>query len=243
MRSSLKPKRLVSSSEFRLGPPMSTPSTATAVIIAAATLVSGILVSGCGSGDSTATSPSRTSTPLASHLSAQSPSPPSAQPPSPPSAPATVTITFSGLTAGTDDGAVGPAVTAYTEAGFTVTATSGSWTVDAYGNPGPSIVFWAEAGTTVAGAIQVTAAAAPFGFKSVDLYASTTPIPYTITGLRNGMTVFTMAATQRNTFGDFATVVNSQTASLIDALVISLSNAAAPCCRNPMGLDNIVLTR
>jgi hypothetical protein len=29
----------------------------------------------------------------------------------------------------------------------------------------------------------------------------------------------------------------------IDSLLISLTNNAAPCCRNPMGLDNIVMAR
>src|SRR5439155_1992973 len=73
-----------------------------------------------------------------------------------------------------------------------------------------------------------------FNFKSVDLYSSTTPIPYTITGLRNSTTTFTMAATLPNTFGNFATVVNPQAADVIDTLVIRLSNPAAICCANPM---------
>ena len=210
---------------------MSTPKTTTAVSVGVATLAAAILVSGCGSGDSTTTSPSRSTTVNPATVARVGGG-----------APTTVTITFSGLTGG-PGGGVGPAVTAYTESGFTVTAMSGSWTVDAYGNPGPSIIFWAPAGTTVTGAIQVTAAGATFSFKSVDLYSSTTRIPYTITGLRNAMTAFTMAATQPNTFGNFATVPNSQAADVIDTLVISLSNPAAPCCRNPMGLDNITVTR
>jgi hypothetical protein len=102
--------------------------------------------------------------------------------------------------------------------------------------------FFAPAGTTVTGAIQVKAGGATFSFKSVDLYSSTTPIPYTITGLRSSTSMFTMAATLPNTFGDFATVVNPNAASMVDTLMISLSNPSAACCTNPMGLDNIVVT-
>jgi len=82
-----------------------------------------------------------------------------------------------------------------------------------------------------------------FSFRSVDLYSSTTPIPYTMTGLRNSSTVFTLADTLPNTFGNFKTVVNPNAAALINALSIVLTNAAAPCCRNPMGLDTIVLAQ
>lgn len=76
---------------------------------------------------------------------------------------------------------------------------------------------------------------------SVDLYSSTTPIPYVITGIANSTTVFSIQKTQGNTFGNFATVVNPNPTTLIDALLIRLSNPAAPCCSNPMGLDNIVV--
>jgi len=52
-----------------------------------------------------------------------------------------------------------------------------------------------------------------------------------------------MAPTLPNTFGNFATVVNPQAADVIDTLVRRLSNPAAICCANPMGVDNIVVTR
>jgi hypothetical protein len=136
-----------------------------------------------------------------------------------------------------------PAVSTYTESGFTVSATAGRWTVDGYGNPGPSIIFTAPGGSTVTGTIQVTAGGAAFAFTSVDLYSSTTPIPYTIAGRRNSTTAFTMAATLPNTFGNFVTVVNPAAAVMIDTLVISLSNPSAPCCSNPMGVDNIVVSK
>jgi hypothetical protein len=148
------------------------------------------------------------------------------------------TISFSGLAA-----MVGSAFTTYTESGFTVSATAGSWTVDGYGNPGPSVIFSVADGSTVTGRMQVTAGGATFGFTSIDLYSSTTPIPYTITGLRNAATMFTMAATLPNTFGNFVTVVNPQAAAVIDTLVVNLTDTAAACCSNPMGVDNIAVSK
>jgi hypothetical protein len=177
----------------------------------------------CGGGNSTPTSPSNGTT--------TSPSDP--------------TITFSGLTSDgvctvPDSPSPSCAVRTYAESGFTVSTTSGAWFVRTdYGNPAPFILFEALAGSS--GAIQVTAGGAAFGFKSVDLYSSLTPIAYTITGLRKSTTAFTMANTLPNTFGDFVTVVNPQAAATIDTLVISLSNATAG--PSPMGLDNIVVTK
>jgi hypothetical protein len=46
-----------------------------------------------------------------------------------------------------------------------------------------------------------------------------------------------------NNYGNFITVANPDSAAVIDTLSIVLTNAAAGCCDNPMGLDNIVLTR
>lgn len=156
----------------------------------------------------------------------------------PPTTPVDVTIAFGALIAH------GSPVTTYAESGFTLTPTSGSWIVStSYGHPAPFIQFLAPAGTTVTGDIRVTSGGAAFGFKSVDVYSSTTPIPYTITGLRNSAMRLTVAGTQPNTFGNFATVVNPRPSDLIDTLVISLSNPSAPCCQNPMGIDNIVLTK
>jgi hypothetical protein len=131
----------------------------------------------------------------------------------------------------------------YTESGFTVSQTSGGWFPSTtYGNPAPFIEFTAPAGSTVTGEIRVTAGGATFGFKSVDLYSSTTPIPYTFVGVRNCATVFTETNTVPNTFGAFRTVVGQHPMTIIDTLSITLTNPAAPCCANPMGLDNIVLT-
>jgi hypothetical protein len=134
------------------------------------------------------------------------------------------------------------AVSSYQESGFTVSVLSGNWSVRTdYGNPAPFIEFAAEAGTTVTGEIRVTASGAPFRFASVDLYSSTTAIPYQITGLRNSTSVFVLADTAPQTFGNFRVVGNPNAAAVIDALSIVLTNPAAPCCRNPTGLDNITL--
>jgi hypothetical protein len=138
----------------------------------------------------------------------------------------------------------GAAFTTSTACGFTVTATTSNWTVSTnHGRPAPFIQFSTPAGTTGAGEITVTAAGAKFTFQSVDVYSSTTPIPYVITGIANSTTVFSIQNTQGNTFGNFATVVNPQSTTLIDALLIRLSNPAAPCCSNPMGLDNVKVAR
>ena len=136
------------------------------------------------------------------------------------------------------------AVRSYTESGFTVTATSGNWSVRTdYGNPAPFIEFMANGGATVNGQIQVASTAGgPFYFTSVDLYSSTTPIPYVITGTRNNAAVFTLSATLPNTFGDFARVPNSNFTAAVDRVTIALTNAAAACCDNPMGLDTIVVS-
>src|SRR5437867_1392390 len=152
-----------------------------------------------------------------------------------PSAPQNVTVTFNGLTADSVP------VTVYTESGFSVSANPGDWIVrTTYGRPAPFILFVAPAGTVVNGQIQVFAAGhATFSFKSVDLYSSTTQIPYTITGLRNDETVFTVTDKLPNTFGNFRTVMNSHETDVIDLLIINLSNPSAPCCSNPMGLDKI----
>ena len=150
-----------------------------------------------------------------------------------------VTMTFNGLTA---DAAP---VTIYSESGFSVSATPGSWVVrTTYGHPAPFIQFGAPAGNAVTGQISVTADRhAAFSFQSVDLYSSTTQIPYTISGVKDDAIVFTVSDRLPNTFGNFRTVVNPHGSDVIDTLTISLSNPAAPCCSNPMGVDNVVLSQ
>lgn len=142
------------------------------------------------------------------------------------------------------DGVGAPAetVTTYTSCGFTVAATTAKWTAwTGYGNPAPFIGFMAAGGVTGEGEVRVTSAAGKFAFQSVDIYSSTTKIPYVITGFVNSTKVFSIEGTQPNTFGKFATISNPNAATQVDALVIRLTNPAAPCCANPVGLDNIVV--
>jgi hypothetical protein len=150
---------------------------------------------------------------------------------------ATTTLTFSGLSTN------GAAVPLYAEGGVNVSATPANWiAVTTYGNPAPFIEFVSKAEEV--GEVHITAdGRAPFRFASVDLYSSTTRIPYTITGVRDFAPVFTLSDTVPNTFGTFRTVTNPHAADVIDTLTISLTNPVAPCCPNPVGIDNIVLTR
>jgi hypothetical protein len=157
------------------------------------------------------------------------------QPP-PSTPPGATVIGFNGLTVN------GATVTTYTESGFTVSTPSGAWVASTTGgHPPPYIYFRAESATAVTGEIRVAAGGSTFSFASIDLYSSTTPIPYTIKGLRNSSTVFTLTDTLPNTFGEFRTVANSRSTSLIDTLSIVLTNA--PTAGNSMGVDTIVLIR
>ena len=145
------------------------------------------------------------------------------------------TLTFDNLTSN------GAAVSEYHERGFTLRFSGAGWTErHTYGNPRPFVYFDSAAGTSVTGTVEVSGGGQTFAFQSVDLYSSTTRIPYRIVGLRAGETVFTMEDQLPNTFGQFRTVRLSAPAP-IDTLRIALTNNAAPCCRNPMGLDNITL--
>jgi hypothetical protein len=154
--------------------------------------------------------------------------------PSPP--PANITLTFNGLTVNQAP------VSLYSESGFTVSSDARDWfVVTTYGHPAPFIEFRAV-GDTGLGQVQVFADRhGPFTFKSVDLYSSTTPIPYTITGVRGVAVVYTVTDTLPNTFGNFRTVVNPHATDVIDTLTISLSNPTAPNPTNPTGLDNVVV--
>jgi Carboxypeptidase regulatory-like domain/Bacterial Ig-like domain (group 2) len=132
----------------------------------------------------------------------------------------------------------------YSACGFTITASTSNWTVStSYGHPPPFVQFRSDAGRSTIGEILVRGAGAKFRFRSVDVYSSTTPIPYVITGIADSVTVLSIQDTQGNTSGNFATIANPQPATPIDALVIRLTNPAAPCCPNPMGIDNILLSR
>ena len=66
--------------------------------------------------------------------------------------------------------------------GITVLATSGGWlTRTGFGNPAPSILFFAAAGGAATGQVEVLAGGSAFSFVSVDLYSSMSNIPYVFT--------------------------------------------------------------
>jgi hypothetical protein len=145
-----------------------------------------------------------------------------------------VTCTFGGLLVDAQP------LSSYTESSITVLATAGSWQArTGFGNPAPSILFYASAGGAATGQVKVAAGGSAFSFVSVDLYSSVTSIPYVFTGLMGSTKVFSVSGTVPNTLGNFATVANPNAGDLIDTLVIELTNGVA---QNPMGIDNVRLS-
>jgi hypothetical protein len=151
-----------------------------------------------------------------------------------------VTIGFSGLASAANQSPIA----GYTESGFTLTTTAQNWmALTTYGNPAPFIQFVRDAAQSIqVGEVTVAAGGSSFTFQSVDVYSSTTPIPYELIGLRNGALVFTLSGTVPNTFGGFATIHNSQPSAVIDTLLIRLTNPGN-VGTNPVGFDNLVVTR
>jgi len=179
-------------------------------------------LAGCGGAPSSPSSPSSTGSPQTTTVQ-------------PPAAPGPCNISFDELRAN------GP-FTSLSACGLTVAASGAPWqALMTYGRPAPFVQFLSNAGVTSVG--DVTISGGTFTFAAVDIYSSTTKIPYDITGLAGGATVFQIQDVQGNTFGNFATILNLQAAKTIDTLRIRLTNPAAPCCANPVGLDNIRLAR
>jgi hypothetical protein len=135
--------------------------------------------------------------------------------------------------------------TTYNEDGFTVTPGSTIWFNNrVYGAPAPSVQYWRYANDPeLISGIFFTAGGADFTFSSVDLYSSVTPIPYFIRGYQDDQVVFAFSGTVPNTFGQFRTVFNPETARLFDKLYIQIVNPylAFPG-NNPVGMDNIVVS-
>ena len=103
--------------------------------------------------------------------------------------------------------------------------------------------FMARPGSPLRAKSALHPAGAPFWLNSVDFYSSTTQIPYVIEGFLSGEPAYTVVTVLPNTFGRFVRTENPSDHVAVDELVIRLSNPAAPCCGNPMGIDNIVLSR
>lgn len=156
----------------------------------------------------------------------------------PPAAPGPCAVGFDELKVN------GAAITTHAACGLSIAMSAASWVASTtYGRPAPFVQFISPGGTTATGEVTVTAAGGTFTFVSVDIYSSTTKIPYDISGLVNGVVAFTIADVQGNTFGNFATISNPRAGVAINALRIRLTNPAAPCCANPVGLDNIRVVR
>lgn len=187
-------------------------------------LVAAVL-SACGTASQTPASPT-----AATSTDASTTSPAPAVPPGP------CTIGFDGLQVN------GAAFDRHAACGVTITAANAQWqTSTTYGSPAPFVQFVAAGGTTLTGDVTLQSADGAFTFTSVDIYSSTTKIPYEITGSARGAVVFVVQGVQGNTFGRFATIANPHARDAIDTLRVRLTNPAASCCRNPVGLDNIRL--
>jgi hypothetical protein len=153
----------------------------------------------------------------------------------PASAPSAVTIDFDGVT--------DSAFADFKEHGFGVRAKTSGWMGDTnFGDPPPFIEFETPAGVASTQSVIVTHGGRSFTFQSVAIYSSITTIPYKFRGSLNGLTKYVAKGTVPNTFGNFATVTNPDAATVIDRLVISVTNPLTACCSNPEGIDNIVVT-
>jgi hypothetical protein len=180
---------------------------------------------GCGGA---ATAPSMTSTPVAAPRIDPSTIKPSI----------TYTIGFSSLRENRAP------FTGHAESGFDVSAVSAQWmALTTYGNPQPFVEFSGPAGVTTTGELRITAGGSPFWFNSIDLYSSTTKIPYVIEGFLNSDQIYASVDVIGNTFGAFARRSNPNADMAVQEIRIRLSNPSAPCCSNPMGVDNIVVSR
>ncbi len=184
---------------------------------------------GCGGSESTS-GPSTTSTPVAAATPRVDPS--TIKPST------TYTIGFSSLRENRTP------FTVHAESGFDLSVVSADWiALTTYGNPQPFVEFYGPVGVTTTGELRVTAGGAPFWFNSIDLYSSTTKIPYVIEGFLNSDQTYAVVDVIGNTFGAFARRSNPKADMAVQEIRIRLSNPSAPCCSNPMGVDNIVVSR
>jgi hypothetical protein len=198
-----------------------------------------VVTAACGSSSSTPTTPTPSApTDVTTAPPAPAPAPAPVPTPAPPAVPpGPCSIGFEGFTI---NGA--PAGT-HSACGVHVIP-NGAWhAVTTYGVPPPFIQFMAPGGSTTTGDVTLQSPDGLFTFTSVDVYSSTTKIPYEITGSAGGTLVFAFHDVVGNTFGLFATVVNPHRGAAVDTVRIRLSNPAAPCCNNPVGLDNIRVAR
>jgi hypothetical protein len=148
------------------------------------------------------------------------------------------TITFNGLA-----GANGGPFTTYTESGFTVSPTLGSWFQgQAFGNPVPSIFAGPLFGGPSIDAITVTDSVLPFTLSALDLATANANTAYTFTGTLLGAPVFIVNLTVSSPAGVFNTVSLPPPflTFVIDSLVITANIGAGGTSTN---IDNIVVEK
>ena len=144
-------------------------------------------------------------------------------------------ITFDGLTGGN-----GSAFTTYTEAGFTVTPTTGSWYQGtSFGDPTPSLVSGGVFGGPADNSITITNGG-QFTFTSIDFAGSTTSdADYTFTGTLGGSNVFTVTGVEPPP-QVFSTILSGVSGDIIDTLVIE-TDLVSNDANQSVNLDNIVV--
>jgi hypothetical protein len=145
------------------------------------------------------------------------------------------TITFSGLV-----GSNGSPFSTYTESGFTVTPTVGSWFQGhGFGNPSPSILAGGLFGGPAVNNISVTDGGKPFTFSSLDFAPSPDHnVDFTFAGTLGGAPVFNTAGVLTPP-QDFETVSSGAPSDVIDDLVVGttiLNNSD-----DTVNIDNIVV--
>jgi hypothetical protein len=146
------------------------------------------------------------------------------------------TITFNGLAGGN-----GAAFTTYTESGFTVGPTLGSWfQAQLFGNPVPSIVAGPDFAGPTNDAIAVTDGGVPFTFSALDAATFGVNTVLTFTGTLHGAAVFSVNDTVSPP-QVFNTVSSGVSADVIDSLVIT-ANIGTGLANASINIDNIVVT-
>ncbi|HEX3417276.1 MAG TPA: PEP-CTERM sorting domain-containing protein [Stellaceae bacterium] len=142
------------------------------------------------------------------------------------------TITFNGLT-----GANGSPFTTYTESGFTVSSTLGTWFQgQAFGNPVPSIFSGPLFGSPATDAITVTEGGQRFTFSALDLAANNGNVNFTFTGTLLGAPVFNVTGTELANTAVFTTQPSGVSADVIDSLTVTTNILGTST-----NLDNIVV--
>jgi hypothetical protein len=118
----------------------------------------------------------------------------------------------------------------YTEGGFTVASTAGTWAVGKiFGNPTPDIFCVSCKPSTV----DVTGG--QFTFASVDLNTFASPVSYSITGFLNSVQVLAQSGTVSG--AAFSTIDSVDTSQVLTSLSISISTSF----ENGGSVDNIVV--